>query len=57
METAYFQSEFFGSGILWMLLTFPAYWIFQWCVEGEPFLLWSRKPAADEVIVGNETSG
>lgn len=38
-----FHSDFFGSGILWMMLTFPAYWLFQWNVEGEPFALWSRR--------------
>jgi hypothetical protein len=57
MEYAYFQSEFFGSGILWMLLTFPAYWLFQWCVEGEPFVVWSRKSLAEKAISGSETSG
>jgi hypothetical protein len=26
-----------------MLLTFPAYWVFQWLVEGEPFSFLSRR--------------
>ena len=52
MESAYFQSEFFGSGILWMLLTFPAYWLFQWCVEGEPFHLWQRTTEHEATFTG-----
>ena len=35
---------FFGSAVLWMLLTFPAYWLFQWRIEGESFQLWRRNP-------------
>ena len=33
---------FFGSAVLWLLVTFPAYWLFQWTIEGEPFSLWQR---------------
>ena len=38
------EFAFFGSGVLWLLITFPAYWLFQWMVEGEPFTLWHRSP-------------
>ncbi|MCA9268310.1 MAG: hypothetical protein KDA41_07555 [Planctomycetales bacterium] len=34
------EFTFFGSAVLWMLLTFPAYWLFQWTVEGMPFAVW-----------------
>lgn len=34
----------FGSAVLWLLITFPAYWLFQWMIEGEPFSLWQRQP-------------
>lgn len=43
MEPSYFEFSFFGSAALWMLVTYPAYWVFQWVVEGEPFHLWSRR--------------
>ena len=43
MEHFPFESSFFGSGAIWMLLTFPAYWIYQWTVEGAPFHLWQRR--------------
>ena len=36
---------FFGSAVLWMLITFPAYWLFQWSIEGEPFRIWERDRA------------
>ena len=34
----------FGSTALWLLFTFPAYWLFQWIIEGEPFSLYQRRP-------------
>jgi hypothetical protein len=29
--------EFCCSTLLWMLLTCPAYWGYQWLIEGEQF--------------------
>ena len=52
MEFTPLESNFFGSGVVWLLLTFPAYWIFQWTVEGEPFHVWRR--AAKAVTRANE---
>ena len=43
---------FFGSAVLWLLITFPAYWLFQWTIEGEPFSLWSRKPGKMAQAIG-----
>jgi hypothetical protein len=42
-----YAEGFFGSGVLWMLLTYPAYWFFQWLVEREPFYLFSRRSFCD----------
>ena len=50
------EFAFFGSGVLWLLITFPAYWLFQWMVEGEPFTLWHRKPSQVTVAVGEQVS-
>jgi len=49
MEATQVDYGFFGSAVLWMLVTFPAYWFFQWKIEGEPFHLWRRgSPEAAE---------
>ena len=31
--------EFGYSTLCWMLITYPAYWSYQWFIEGEPFRL------------------
>ena len=54
MEFTPLGSSFFGSGVIWLLLTFPAYWLFQWTVEGEPFQIW--RTAAEAVETANEVS-
>ena len=38
----------FGSAVLWLLVTFPAYWVYQWTVEGEPFTLFQRQKATPQ---------
>ena len=42
---------FFGSAVLWMLVTYPAYWLFQWSIEGEPLQLWQRSRAEPSKLV------
>ena len=44
---------FFGSAVLWMLVTFPAYWLFQWTIEGEPFALWQRPSGKVAAALGD----
>ena len=46
------EFAFFGSGVLWLLITFPAYWLYQWTVEGEPFSLWRRSPGKVAAAIG-----
>jgi hypothetical protein len=37
------QCAYFGSAVVWLLITFPAYWAFQWAVERTPFAVWRLK--------------
>jgi len=45
-----------GSAVLWLLVTFPAYWTFQWMVEGEPFTLWQRQTGNVTATLGEGIS-